>query len=180
MISSDGTLGPGTVDASLVSELSLEQVLRSLGLDRAATLLPDLQKKAIARQGPPSTLLDSLMREELRAKAERRAESAMKRSGIFPRTTLDTYDFEYPESIDRDLVMKASSLEFVRQKSNVVLVGPPGVGKTHLANALGEIACLRGPRFVSCSPPTSSMTSSRVKPGAPSAGESARGRDHIC
>ncbi len=68
MISSDTTLGPDTVDASLVSELSLEQVLRSLGLDHAATLLPDLQKKAIARQDPPITLLDSLMREELRAK----------------------------------------------------------------------------------------------------------------
>jgi len=61
-------------------------------------------------------------------------------------TTLDTYDFDYPKLIDRDLVAKAATLDFVRQKTNCVFVGPSGVGKTHLANALGQIACLRGYR----------------------------------
>jgi len=41
-------------------------------------------------------------------------------------------------------VQKAATLDFVREKANVVFVGPSGVGKTHLANALGQLACLRG------------------------------------
>jgi DNA replication protein DnaC len=94
----------------------------------------------------PISLLDHLMRDELRAQIEHRAKAALKRSAIFPMTTLDTYDFDYPKLIDRDLVAKAATLDFVRQKTNCVFVGPSGVGKTHLANALGQIACLRGYR----------------------------------
>ncbi|MBV8194888.1 MAG: ATP-binding protein, partial [Candidatus Dormibacteraeota bacterium] len=70
----------------------------------------------------------------------------LKRSAIFPLTTLDTYDFDFPKTIDRDLVARAATLEFVREKTNCVIVGPSGVGKTHLANAIGQLACLRGHR----------------------------------
>lgn len=78
--------------------------------------------------------------------AEARAKAALRRSAIFPLYSIDTYDFSYPKSIDRDVVMRASSLEFIREKSNVVFVGPAGVGKTHLSNAIGQLACLRGHR----------------------------------
>jgi DNA replication protein DnaC len=71
---------------------------------------------------------------------------AVKRAAIFPLTTLDSYDFDYPKSIDRDVVTKAASLEFFDEKANVVFLGPSGVGKTHLANAIGQLACLRGRR----------------------------------
>lgn len=86
------------------------------------------------------------MRDQLRVHLEQRARMALKRSAIFPVTTLDNFDFDYPESIDRDLVMRAATLDFVRDKTNCVLVGPSGVGKTHLANAIGYLACLRGYR----------------------------------
>jgi DNA replication protein DnaC len=86
------------------------------------------------------------MREQLRVHVEERARVALKRSGIFPLTTLDSYDFNYPKSIDRDVVMRAASLDFIREKTNCVFVGPSGVGKTHLANAIGQLACLRGYR----------------------------------
>jgi len=42
--------------------------------------------------------------------------------------------------------MRAAGLDFIREKTNCVLVGPSGVGKTHLANAFGQLACLRGYR----------------------------------
>ena len=42
--------------------------------------------------------------------------------------------------------MRAAGLDFIREKTNCVLVGPSGVGKTHLANAIGQLACLRGYR----------------------------------
>ncbi|MGH7339520.1 MAG: ATP-binding protein, partial [Candidatus Rokuibacteriota bacterium] len=130
----------------MVTTLSLGEVLRALGLDHAASLLDAATGKAIARNDSPTSLLDQLMREELRVQTERRAQLALKRSAIFPLTTLDSYDFDYPKSIDRDLVMRAAGLDFVADKTNCVFVGPSGVGKTHLANAIGQLACLRGHR----------------------------------
>lgn len=137
---------PPTPPSDLATTFSLGEVLGALGLDHAASLLDAATQKAIARNASPTTLLDQLMREQLRVTLEARARAALKRSGIFPLTTLDAYDFDYPKSIDRDLVLRAASLEFVREKTNVVLIGPSGVGKTHLANALGQLACLRGHR----------------------------------
>jgi IstB-like ATP binding protein len=55
---------------------------------------------------------------------EERARAAVRRSAIFPLTTMETYDFDSPKSIERDLVAKAATLAFVEDKANVVLLGP--------------------------------------------------------
>jgi len=120
--------------------------MRSLGLEHAATELDTALQKAITRNDSPSALLEQLMREELRVQLESRARASLKRSQLFPLTSIDSYDFDYPERIDRDIVLRAATLDFIRERSNVVFVGPSGVGKTHLANALGQLACLRGYR----------------------------------
>jgi len=130
----------------LAQKLALVDVLRSLGLEHAAASLDTATQKAIARNDSPSSLIDHLMRDQLRVHLEDRARTAVKRSCIFPVTTLDTYDFTRPTSIDRDVVERAATLDFVRERSNVVFVGPSGVGKTHLANALGYLACVEGYR----------------------------------
>ncbi len=131
--------------------MSLKQVLETLDLDKAAELLETATQKAIEKNDSPTKLLDHLMREQLRDHVERRAHRALKRSAIFPLTSLDTFDFDYPKSIDREIVMRATTLQFVDDKTNCVFVGPSGVGKTHLANAIGQLACLRGyrVRFIS-------------------------------
>jgi DNA replication protein DnaC len=134
------------MSADLAMTLSLAEVLSALKLQQAAQMLDVATQKAIARNDSPTSLTDMLMREELRAQLEARARAALKRSAIFPLTAMDTYDFDFPKSIDRDLVARAATLEFVREKTNCVFVGPSGVGKTHLANAIGQLACLRGHR----------------------------------
>jgi DNA replication protein DnaC len=135
-----------TTAQSDVATMSLAEVMRALGLDHATSLLDAASQKAIARAETPTALLDHLMRESLRALLEDRARAAVRRSAIFPLTTMETYDFAYPKAIDRDLVIKAASLAFIQDKANVVFLGPSGVGKTHLANAIGHLACLRGHR----------------------------------
>jgi len=127
-----------------VATLSLADVMRTLGLDHAATMLDSAAQKAIARSEAPTALLDRLMREQLRTTLDERARASLRRSAIFPLTTLDAFDFSYPKQIDRDLVTRAASLDFIGEKANVVFLGPSGVGKTHLANAIGQLACLRG------------------------------------
>ena len=135
-----------TAASDLAATLSLGDVLHALGLDHAASILDAASGKAITRNESPTSLLDHLMREQLRVQTERRAELALKRSAIFPLTTVDAYDFDYPKQIDRDLVIRAAGLDFITDKTNCVFVGPSGVGKTHLANAIGQLACLRGHR----------------------------------
>lgn len=134
----------GDLPGELPQTLSLRDVLSELGLPHAAGCLDAESGKAIARGESPVSLLDRLMREELRVQIERKTQAAIKRSALFPLTTLDGFDFTFPKSIDKDLVLRAAGLEFVKERANVVFVGPSGVGKTHLANAIAQLACLRG------------------------------------
>jgi DNA replication protein DnaC len=134
------------MSSDLAATLSLGEVLGALGLHHAAQSLDVASQKAITRNDSPTSLLDHLMREELRVQVERRAQLALKRSALFPLATIDAYDFNYPKYIDRDLVLRAASLDFIANKTNCVFVGPSGVGKTHLSNAIGQLACLRGHR----------------------------------
>ena len=137
---------PTTSITADAATLSLADVLRALGLHHASAQLDIASQKAIARGEPATSLLDTLMREQLRRTLEDRAQAALKRSAIFPLTTLDTFDFAYPKQIDRALVERAATLDFLDDKANVVFLGPSGVGKTHLANAIGQLAALRGHR----------------------------------
>jgi len=145
--------------------MSLADVMRALGLHHAANELEPRSQKAIARSESPLSLLDTLMREELRVQLEARAKAALRRSQIFPLTTLDAYDFDYPKTIDKDIVMRAASLDFVKERTNVVFFGPSGVGKTHLANSLGQLVCLRGhrTRFVLAADLVNDLVASQAK-----------------
>ena len=65
----------------------------------------------------------------------------------FPaRKTLEEFDFAFQTSVRRDSVLHLGQLDFLAGKENVVLLGPPGTGKTHLSIALGIRACLAGHR----------------------------------
>jgi DNA replication protein DnaC len=86
------------------------------------------------------------MREQLRVTLEERARSC--RPPLRDLPAHDDGDLRLRLSQDDrpDLVTKAATLAFVEDKANVVFLGPSGVGKTHLANAIGHLACLRGQR----------------------------------
>jgi DNA replication protein DnaC len=60
--------------------------------------------------------------------------------------TLDQFQWTHPKEINRQLVLQLFHLRFIEEKTNVVFVGPTGVGKTHLATALAHHACLNGHR----------------------------------
>jgi hypothetical protein len=163
-----------------LSTLSLEEVLRALGLDFAASQLDAASGKAIARNATPVSLLNDLMREQLRVLAEARAQAALRRAAIFPLTTLDAYDFNDPRSIDRELVTRAASLDFVRDKTNVVFIGPSGVGKTHLATPSASSPASVATASASSWPRTSSTTWSPVRRRTPCTAGSPPGPRRTC
>ena len=97
MISSDPILPPALTE--LPQTLSLQDVLRHLGLHHAAANLDAASGKAIARNDAPLAILDHLMREELRVQTERKTQSALKRSALFPLTTIESRKQYYAQAI---------------------------------------------------------------------------------
>jgi DNA replication protein DnaC len=89
-------------------------------------------------------MLDHLLEEELAAREARRIRAGLKLAAFPLVKTLDAFDFAFQPSIDRARVMDLAALTFLQRKENVLLLGPPGVGKTHLAVALAVRACQHG------------------------------------
>jgi DNA replication protein DnaC len=90
------------------------------------------------------TFLDELLEEEVMAKEQRRIETALKISGLPFMKSIDEFDFTFQPGLDKQKIMGLFDLEFIRQKGNVIFLGPPGVGKTHLAVSLAIKACQSG------------------------------------
>jgi DNA replication protein DnaC len=91
-----------------------------------------------------SEFLLSLFQDEIERRDFKVLTSRLKKSGLDPRMTLETFDFRFNAHIHEPLVRELATSSFVGRSENVFLVGPSGVGKTHLAMALGHEACRRG------------------------------------
>ena len=124
-------------------ERIVEQLDR-LGLWRIKETLPALLQTAEKDSWGYTHLLDRLLEEEIAAREERRIRNSLKLSGMPFLKTLDGFDFAFQPSLDRGRVLDLASLAFLAHKENVLLLGPPGVGKTHLAVALAVCACQNG------------------------------------
>ena len=111
----------------------------------ADALAPALE--AAERDKPGYTqFLHDLLATEVAASEQRRLDGRMRFSRLPAHKTLEQFDFTAQPTLDRRLVEDLATLRFVEEKSNCLLIGPPGVGKTHLAIALGHRAVHAGYR----------------------------------
>jgi DNA replication protein DnaC len=122
----------------------LQSNLSRLRLHRVSTLLPEMVIAAQEQNMSYLSFLDELLEEEVAQKEQRRIDTLLKLSGLPFIKTIDEFDFSFQPKLDRQQVMTLFDLEFVRRKENVIFLGPPGVGKTHLAVALAVKACRSG------------------------------------
>jgi DNA replication protein DnaC len=100
---------------------------------------------AAARQEPTYLdFLDQLLREEIGSKQRKRVTMGIQIAHFPGVKTLDEFDFRFQPSIDQKLVRELATGRYVIQGENVLVFGPPGVGKTHLAIALGRAAVEAG------------------------------------
>jgi len=88
--------------------------------------------------------LDRLFEEEIAAKEQRRIDMGLRLAGLPSGKTIEEYDFTFHPHLDKKVVMELFDLTFVAKHENVIFLGPPGVGKTHLAIALAVKACAHG------------------------------------
>jgi len=114
-------------------------------------LLPNLAEQAetLAARAEADQMgylefLDLVLEEEVGLREGRRFRNALKLSGLPHHKTLDSFEFAFQPDLDARQVRDLAALGFVRGKSNIALLGPPGVGKTHLAIALAVAACQAG------------------------------------
>jgi DNA replication protein DnaC len=124
----------------------LQEQLKRLKLVRTAEQLPSLLQEASKKEAAYTDFLEDLLGRELAAKEERHTsmKTAMAR---FPfHKSLESFDFKFQPSIDPKVIKELATGRFIADADNVLLLGPPGVGKTHLAVALGLKACALGYR----------------------------------
>lgn len=122
-----------------MSEMIQERItenLQRLKLNRIQDVFGPMIQKAEENKLSYMALIDQLLTEEVATKEDRRLKTAMKTAGLPFGKTIEEYDFSFHPNLDKRSVMTLFDLQFVQQKENVIFLGPPGVGKSHLAVAL--------------------------------------------
>jgi DNA replication protein DnaC len=131
----------------VVSEIVRARVtdsMQRLRLRSAAERLDAVLADAARKEPTYLDFLDGLLREELDAKQKRRVTMGIKIAHFPVVKTLEEFDFKFQPSLDAKLVRELATGHFIAQAENVLLFGPPGVGKTHVAIALARAAIEAG------------------------------------
>ncbi|MFM0348217.1 IS21-like element helper ATPase IstB [Paraburkholderia sp. RL17-347-BIC-D] len=122
----------------------LTVLCKQLNLLHLPTQIAHLGQMAAKRELGYLDFLEQALKDEAMARAERMRRMLTRLAGFPAIKTLDEFDFEFALGVPKALVLELGSLAFVERAENVVLLGPSGVGKTHLAVALGYRATQAG------------------------------------
>src|SRR5438270_2643989 len=132
--------------AKTASELA--HLFRALKAPAAARALPALADRAREEQWSYERFAEILLGTEVSARESHGGEGRIKTARFPARKTLEEFDFAFQRSVKKTVIEHLGQLDFLHAKENVILLGPPGTGKTHLAIALGIRACLAGQRVI--------------------------------
>ena len=124
--------------------MELTALLEKMKLEHLAAQLDTVCEQAAGRDLDFKAFLAQALETEYRGRFQRGTEARIKLARFPWLKTLEQFDFEFQPSLDRKLVRELAGLSFVERAHNVVLLGPPGVGKTHLAIALAMKAVEAG------------------------------------
>ena len=124
----------------------LAHLFRALKAPAAARAVPKLAERAREEQWSHGRFLEAVLSTEVASRESHGGESRIKAARFPARKTLEEFDFTFQRSAKRQVVDHLGQLDFLHARENVVLLGPPGTGKSHLAIAIGIRACLAGQR----------------------------------
>jgi len=129
----------------------LKEACRKLRLSGLATSLDLRLQEATANQLPPVQFLELLLQDELNVRAQRQLERRKKAAGFRDLKPLEDFDWSFNPSIKRSQIYDLATGQFIRQRRDILLLGPPGVGKSCLAQGLGHAAIRAGFLVLYCS-----------------------------
>ena len=127
----------------------LDSALRKLRLSGMADVLDVRLRHAQAERLPPLDVIAMLVSDELQRRQDRLLERRRMQARFRdPARSLDTFDFSFNKKLNRALVFELATCRFITQREDVLLIGPPGTGKSHLSQALGQAAIQQGHRVL--------------------------------
>lgn len=119
-------------------------LLSNLGLETSAECLESCLSQATKQKSTYVDFLTKLLNTEQDVRQQRSYETRLKLSRLPQKKDLDSFDFNFQPSLDEQQIRELATLNFAVRKENLVLLGPPGVGKSHLGMALCMEAIKKG------------------------------------
>lgn len=133
-----------TAPVSLPGGSELVDALKGLGLTSLAKVVPSVLEAARQQQWPYEAFLQHAIGAEVEGRAERAHARRIRAAHLPSAKSLESFDFAFQPTLSARLIQELATLGFVQTATNIVLLGPPGVGKTHLALALTARALQAG------------------------------------
>jgi DNA replication protein DnaC len=129
--------------------VELDHALRKLRVSGMADVLETRLRQAQAEKMAPIDLVAALVSDELLRRQDRLFQRRTKMARFRdPERSLDSFDFDFNKKMNRALVYDLATARFIAQREDVLFLGPPGTGKSHLAQAIGRAAIQQGHRVV--------------------------------
>lgn len=130
--------------------VELDRALRQLRLSGMAAVLETRLRQAQSEKLPPLDLVSALVADELQRRQDRLRDRRHKLARFRdPDRSLDTFDFDFNKKMNRALIYDLATARFITQREDVLFLGPPRTGKSHLAQAIGRAAIQQGYRVIS-------------------------------
>jgi DNA replication protein DnaC len=118
--------------------------LKQLRLSGILETLDVRHRQAVDEQWTYVQFLERLLQDEVERRNQKQLTLRLRRAAFQPEKTLERFDFSFNPQLNRQQLMDLATCQFITRKEPVLIVGPTGVGKSHLAQALGHEACRRG------------------------------------
>jgi DNA replication protein DnaC len=129
--------------------IELQRTLKQLRLGGIAAILETRLHQAQTERMAPIDLISCLVSDELHRRSDRLLDRRQKAAEFRdPQKTLDNFDFNFNKKMNRSLVFDLATANFVAKHEDALFLGPPGTGKSHLAQAIGQAAIQQGYRVV--------------------------------
>ena len=129
--------------------IELNRALRQLRLGGIAAVLETRLHQAQVEPMAPIDLISCLVSDELTRRSDRLLERRRKQAQFRdPQRTLDNFDFDFNKKMNRSLVFDLATAAFIAKHEDALLLGPPGTGKSHLAQAIGQAVIQQGYRVL--------------------------------